>query len=376
MPDNAPLRVGVVGIHAFSRDHLKHLLALQQEGIVRLEAAVAHQREADEAWAKQLEEQGVRLVADLDALLALPGLELITLPVGIPLHVPFARRVLAAGKACFLEKPVAATLAEAAVLERAQAASGKPLFIGYQDLFHPATWELKRRLRASALGRIRRITVSASWPRQASYYARNRWAGRMTLDGVPVRDSPANNACAHYLALALFLAGAAEGDAALPLSVSGGLWRGQAIESFDTCALRFATDAGIEVLYSISHIGETQWGPWIRIDGEKGSAVNDGLITDSVWTMPDASTIPVVGRLDARFRHVATVMRGGSAPVCSLAMASAQSAAIDLIHATLPIRDLPAAALRRDGEQTVCPGLDAALQDAHRRGALVERIPA
>lgn len=371
----APLRVAVVGIHAFARDHLNHLLQLHHEGVVRLEAAVAHQRERDEAWAAKLEGEGIRLVPDLDALLALPGPELVTLPVGIHLHLPFARTVLAAGKACFLEKPAAATLAEADALARSEAAAGKPLFIGFQDLFHPATWELKRRLVAGAIGRVRRITVSAVWARPAAYYARNRWAGRLVIDGAPVRDSPANNACAHYLALALFLAGSREGDSTWPLAVSGGLWRGQAIESFDTASLRYATDSGVEVVFNVTHLNDATWGPWIRIDGDAGSVVNDGLITDSVWTLPDGE-VPVVGRMDARFRHVATVMRGGSAPVCTIAHAAAHCAAIELAHATLPIRDIPAAALAVRGEQTVCRGLADALAAAHRRGGVIDAIPA
>ena len=53
----------------------------------------------------------------------------------------------------------------------------------------------------------RRITVRAQWPRGASYYARNNWAGRLRVGSAWVLDSPVNNAFAHFLMLALFWAG-------------------------------------------------------------------------------------------------------------------------------------------------------------------------
>ena len=51
--------------------------------------------------------------------------------------------------------------------------------------------------------------VEAAWPRYFNYYARNNWAGKLAMNGTWVFDSPVNNACAHYLNLALFWAGAA-----------------------------------------------------------------------------------------------------------------------------------------------------------------------
>lgn len=369
-----PIRVGVVGLHGFARDHYNHLLPLQDAGTYRVAAAVAHQRELDPAFAAQLEAKGVRLVPDLDALLAEPGLELVTLPVGIQLHLPFARRVLAAGKACFLEKPVAATLAEAEALARAEQAAGRPLFIGFQDIFNPATWELKRRLLAGAVGRVRRITVTTSWPRDDAYYGRNRWAGRMVLDGTPVRDSPANNACAHFLELALFLAGATEADPAWPLAVRGGLWRARGIESFDTASLAYATDAGPEVVFTATHAGPENWGPWLRIDGERGTIANDDLQNDAPWVLPDGSRIDNPERWQHRFRNVATVLRGGQAPVCTLRQARAHSAAIDLAHAALPVREVPAGQVERQGGRAIVRGADALLRASHRDGATLDAL--
>lgn len=370
-----PIRCGVVGIHGFARDHFTHLLQLQDEGLYTVCAAVAHQRELDPAYADSLAARGVKLVPDLDALLAEPGLELVTLPVSIHLHLPFARKVLQSGLACYLEKPVAATLTEGIALQRIQKDSGQPLFIGFQDLFHPAIYELKRRLLGGLAGKIQRVVVTAAAPRNTDYYNRNRWAGRLFLDGMPVRDSPVNNACAHYIALALFLAGTSESESAWPLSVRGGLWRTRRIESFDTASLRLTTDTGIEVIFNVSHATPQSWGPLIRIEGTNGVLESKYRGNTPEWRLPGGTIFPMEqGRSLARFRHVAEVMRGGQAPLCTLAQALPHSAAVELIHATLPIQDVPAGLIKEAEAVVFHPDMDTLLHEAHRQGTTLDAL--
>ncbi len=373
--NKSPIHCGIVGIHGFARDHFTHLLQLQDEGLYTVQAAVAHQRELDPAYADDLVARGVKLVPDLDALLAEAGLDLITLPVSIHLHLPFARRVLESGRACFLEKPVAATLTEGMALQRIQNATDQPLFIGFQDLFHPAIYELKQRLLGGIAGRIKRIVVTAASPRNNDYYNRNRWAGRLWVDGMPVRDSPVNNACAHYLALALFLAGGTETESAWPLSVRGGLWRTRRLESFDSASLSFTTDTGVEVLFTVSHAAPEAWGHLFRMEGDAGTIESDYRGNHPVWHLPRGVTLPMAqGRSSARFRHVADVMRGGQAPVCSLAQALPHSAAVDLIHATLPIRDIPADMIREEEGKFFHRDMDKLLREAHRQGTTLDNL--
>ena len=315
-----------------------------------------------------LENQGIRLVSNLEALLALPGIDLVTVPVGINLHVRFARQVLLSGHACFLEKPVAGTLAEADAIGRAAERSGQRLFIGFQDLFHPGLYELKRRVRDGELGQLARITVTAACPRPRSYYERTAWAGRLALDGVPVRDSPAANACAHHLMLALFLAGAEAEAAAWPLAVAGRLWHGNAIETFDSAGLRFSTDSGVEVVFNVSHTTAGSFGPLVRLDGSVGSAEVDLAAEAPVWNLPGGRQLAYPRDVKQRFRHAAAVLRGDSAPVGTLAQARSHSAAIDLVHASLVAEAWPEQRLAWQGDQLVVDGLEAALRAAHAGG--------
>jgi hypothetical protein len=74
------------------------------------------------------------------------------------------------------------------------------------------------------------------WPRSRSYYRRGGgWGGRIEMNGVPVYDSIAANACAHYLHNMLFVLGDAPDESAVPLRVEAECLRANDIENFDTC---------------------------------------------------------------------------------------------------------------------------------------------
>ena len=63
------------------------------------------------------------MTGDLDALLADDTLDAIALATPVPTHAELAVRVLEAGKHCFVEKPLAQSVADA---ERAVAAAAEP----------------------------------------------------------------------------------------------------------------------------------------------------------------------------------------------------------------------------------------------------------
>jgi predicted dehydrogenase len=362
MPGNSNIRFGVVGIHGFSRSHIGSLQRLEASGApVKLAAAMAHARRQDEAYASSLEAAGVKLAPDLDALLAMKSeLDIVTLPVGIALHVPLAEKILQAGYPVYLEKPVTGAIQDFDRLADAERRAPGPLFVGFQDIFQPSLWELKRRLLDGELGRLRRAVVMAAWPRANSYYARNAWAGRLAIDGTWVLDSPLNNACAHYLNLLLFLAGAGPTAAACPLEVTAELYRANPIESADTVAVRIRTAEGVEVVFIVSHACENSRGPVFRLECAKGEATserNGGA--DADWHLrrkpagakssgedmsEQVDRIPVLSAWVDPFQQVAGILQGKKGlPACSLAMARPHCLAVNGAHLSSPIRGVPAA---------------------------------
>ncbi len=349
MTSDQYIRFGVVGIHGYSRAHICSLQKLARDGApVKLASAVAHARGQDEAYAAALEAAGVRLVPDFPALLAMRGnLDVVTLPVGIALHVPMAEQALKAGFAVYLEKPVTGAIQDFDRLVESERRLPGPLFIGFQDIYQPSLWELKRRLLAGELGKLRRAVVMAAWPRDVSYYARNPWAGRLALNGTWVLDSPLNNACAHYLNLVLFLSGASLAEAARPLEVTAELYRANPIESADTTAVRIRTAEGVEIVFVASHACSVARGPVFRLECEAGEVTGArGDIQDQDWHLHcqagQSGRIAVMADWVDPFLYVARMLQGESGiPVCTLAMARSHCCVVNGAHLSSPIHDFP-----------------------------------
>jgi predicted dehydrogenase len=100
---------------------------------------------------------GARMSADLDDLLDDTELDAIVLATPVPTHGPLAERVLRAGKHCFVEKPLAQSVADA---ERAVAAAlqaGRILMVGHLLEYHPGVAKLKEIAGSGELGDIHYI---------------------------------------------------------------------------------------------------------------------------------------------------------------------------------------------------------------------------
>jgi predicted dehydrogenase len=98
-----------------------------------------------------------RFTGELDDLLADPELDAIVLATPVPTHADLATRVLDAGKHCFVEKPLAQSVAEA---ERAVAAAertGKVLMVGHLLQYHPGVTKLKELVDEGHLGDVQYI---------------------------------------------------------------------------------------------------------------------------------------------------------------------------------------------------------------------------
>ena len=350
--------VGVVGIHGFARIHLEHLLRLRDAGVIDRVLAVAHQADLDPAWVASLQQRGVVLVQDLTELLTVERPALVTLPVGIALHVPMAEQALDQGIPVYVEKPVAGSLAQFDRLARHPQAH--LVQVGFQHLALPGVRTLAARLQAGDFGRLRRIVVTCGWPRGDVYYHRNAWAGRVVHHGEIIRDSPANNANAHHVNLALFLAGR-------PVTrVETTLGRGNPIESFDTCGIRAVLTDDVEVVFNASHLGLTNLGVRIRVECDQAIIRCDDLDGQPAWRTDTGEAFLFGGDADRQayaqaIDHVLT----GAAPVCTLAEARPHGALIEAVHQQT-IQSL--AGCERRPDRWCHPGMDAALLRAHAEG--------
>ncbi|MGH2840292.1 MAG: Gfo/Idh/MocA family protein, partial [Solirubrobacteraceae bacterium] len=101
--------------------------------------------------------RATRFTADLEDLLSDDELDAIVITTPVPTHAELAVRVLEAGKHCFVEKPLAQSVADA---ERAVAAaekSGRILMVGHLLEYHPGVRKLKEIADSGELGEIHYI---------------------------------------------------------------------------------------------------------------------------------------------------------------------------------------------------------------------------
>jgi UDP-N-acetylglucosamine 3-dehydrogenase len=153
------LRVGVIGLGSMGRNHVRVLRTLPH---VRL-AAVADPDGA--ALAAASSSSGVQAFAEPMALLAEADLDAVIVAAPTTSHLPLTLAAIERGIAVLVEKPLAATPAEADLIVAAASAPGAPpVQVGHIERFNPAILELGRLLDAGWLSAIFAISSRRAGP--------------------------------------------------------------------------------------------------------------------------------------------------------------------------------------------------------------------
>ena len=100
---------------------------------------------------------GARRTASLDDLLADDALDAIVLATPVPTHATLAEHVLRARKHCFVEKPLAQSVADAERTVAAARETGRTLMVGHLLAYHPGVTKLKEIADSGELGPIHYI---------------------------------------------------------------------------------------------------------------------------------------------------------------------------------------------------------------------------
>lgn len=275
MNPSSPVRFGLAGLGGYAGSILNLIEANAKPGssgefaLVKLTAVVEPDHALHAELIARLRGQGVTVVQQYDELLAQP-IEALWLPLPIDLHRPYTERALAAGKAVMCEKPAAGSVQDVDAMIAARDRAKLPALIGYQDCYDPTTLPLKRRLLDGLIGPIKRASVWACWPRSDAYFKRNAWAGKFRRGDAWVMDSPANNALAHYLNIALFLLGEKLESSATPVAVDAELYRVNPIENYDTVSMMLTLPGGASLLVNFTHACEATIHPVVTLHGERG----------------------------------------------------------------------------------------------------------
>lgn len=137
-----PVRIGVIGLGHFGRQHALTLAALAEANLVAL---VARRQASLDALGEQL--PGVRGWTDLDRAIAESSAEAWVVASPTATHVPIATRLLSAGQRVLLEKPISADLDEARSLAPLVAPDSSNLMHGHIVLFNSEFRQLQDEMR-------------------------------------------------------------------------------------------------------------------------------------------------------------------------------------------------------------------------------------
>ena len=150
--DDGTLRVAVAGLGYWGPNLARNFASVRG-------AELAWCCDASEASRERLAPQfpGTRFTADLDEVLADESVDAVALATPVPTHAPLATRVLAAGKHCFVEKPMAQSVADAEAVVDAARESGRTLMVGHLLEYHPGVVKLKELIDSGELGRVHYI---------------------------------------------------------------------------------------------------------------------------------------------------------------------------------------------------------------------------
>jgi UDP-2-acetamido-3-amino-2,3-dideoxy-glucuronate N-acetyltransferase len=143
------VKIGVIGAGRWGANIVRTCAEL---GV--LESACDANEAAVATLAERYPDIGLEL--DVHALLA-REIDAVVVAAPAALHAELALEAIAAGKHVFVEKPLAMTADDAALVVRAARARGVTLFVGHVLLYHPGVQRALELMREGAVGAVRHI---------------------------------------------------------------------------------------------------------------------------------------------------------------------------------------------------------------------------
>jgi predicted dehydrogenase len=207
-------RIGVVGLGYWGPNLARNFDRLPG---AELRWICDQSEEARERWSAAF--PGARASADLDELLEDPQLDAVVVATHVPSHAAIATRALAAGKHCFVEKPLAQSVSDAEQVVAAAREAGRVLMVGHLLEYHPGVEKLKEIADSGDLGEI--------------YYL---YSNRLNLGKLRADENALWSLGAHDVSVLLHLAG---GEEPSECQASGESYMRDGVQDVVFCYLRF-----------------------------------------------------------------------------------------------------------------------------------------
>jgi predicted dehydrogenase len=249
---------GIIGCGMISRFHAKAVADIRGAKVVACQDAFPG------AADKLAAELGCTAYHDLDALLADPAVDVVTICTPSGLHMEPAVAAAKAGKHIIVEKPLDITLARCDAMIAAAKKAGVVLSTIFPSRFHESSQLVKQAIDKGRFGRPTMGDAYVKWFRTQEYYDSGAWRGTWKLDG----GGALMNQAVHSVDLLLWFMGPAVEVSAIAATLAH-----QRIEVEDVAVatVKFASGAlGVIEASTATWPGELKR---IEISGDAGSAI-------------------------------------------------------------------------------------------------------
>jgi predicted dehydrogenase len=355
------ISVFLSGIGGYGNNYVKELLKNGTQNSVYIEG-VADPHPESCAYLGELNAKGIPVYNSMESFYAEHKADLAIISSPIQFHCEQTCLALAHGSHVLCEKPIAATVQEARQMIEARNKAKRILAIGFQWAYDPVYQSLKKDIIAGRLEQPKRLKTLVLWPRDTDYYSRG-WAGkRKDQKGRWVLDSVANNATAHYLHNMLFVLGKDLYESVRPLEITAELYRANAIENFDTSAMRISTGNGAEILFYASHAVKESIGPMFCYEFENASVYYNHpsfpKSIDHIVAVFRNNRIKDYGRPDHHGMYklwtVIDAIRNGTPVPCPPEAALPHTLCINGAHQSMPnIVNFPSELIIKEGQPAI-----------------------
>ena len=191
------LKVGIVGVGRIGGNHAEEIGGMPDK--FELVACADHD---PERLGKDVPEQlkNVAKYPSLEEMLKHPGLDMVTIAVRHPDHVPMAIQILEAGKIAVVEKPVATSVAEMEHLLAVAKKHPHKLFLRHNRRFEAPFIKVRELMNSGLIGEVQYIKLYRSvgfcrrndWMTMTEFYGGllSNWGPHLIDQALQLLDSP------------------------------------------------------------------------------------------------------------------------------------------------------------------------------------------
>jgi len=252
------MKFGIIGVGMIADFHAKAIQAMDGG-----ELHSVYGRRAD-AVEKMAAEYGIVGHSDLDAFLADPELEIVTIATPSGAHLDPAVAAAKAGKHVVCEKPLEITPERIDAMIAACDEAGVTLSGIFNRRFHPAMDAFKKAVDGGRFGRLTMCDAYVKWWRSQEYYDSGAWRGTWDLDG----GGALMNQSIHLIDQLIYLAGDV---AAVSASTACIAHEGIEVEDTAVAVLEFKSGARGVIQGSTACWSSTGHPAEVHLCGDQGS---------------------------------------------------------------------------------------------------------